>query len=579
MLPWHRTAAAIALACAALACAEESNLNASPPSDNPPGRADAGTSGGDASTILPTETLFREDFDHLGHVASSTDAIVDVNHGWVTLPAESFPALDGAGERTLSDPYAYNGLIDASSIVVTERVTVDATDSIELRAQGTVHVAGRIRAGTGGVRIVAGRAIYVDGIIESDGPVRLQLAGIEGIIDVSGAIRTLATEGRGSGSIVIEGRGGFHLTGTLETGDARYGDSGGISILTYGDVLAESDTARMSCGASIGGTAGSVSISTEGRAGIEGARLSGGNGEAASGSRTVPAGSVQIRAADIALTRGANLAGGRSTNSGGGGIELLGVRTVRAARGVQVVGGAGSSGGSVTLYAHTASVAAQLRAGPGDDEAGRLEVTTAASIYLEVDAQLVGGNGGCAAGGEVLLLVNGSLFAAPQDVLLLGGSGGTSTGCFGEHEGGSVTAFAQFADPIEALSQGGDGTPAGRVVINRDPRFSWPSPNFSNRREGWVVSQPIARAPSQIGGAPELVAVRSTTPTGTRVQVELSDADVPLEQAEWFPMRVRDARSGEALRNAERLRYRVFLQGRSFDAPVLDGFDIDLDGR
>lgn len=581
MRAWHMRGAAIALACAALACADEVGLAGPRPSDSPPRptpRADAG-SGSDAGQSAPVDGLFREDFDHLGYVDSSPEAIVDVNHGWVTLPAEPFPALSGSGARTLSEPYAYNGLIEAASIVVMQQVTVEATDSIELRATGTVHIVGRIRAGAGGVRIVAGRAIYVDGVIESDGPIRLQLTGIEGTIDIAGAIRTLDTEGRSSGSIVIEGRGGVHLEGTLETGSARYGDSGHISILAYGDVLADSDLARMSCGTSIGGNAGSISIATEGRVSIEGAHLSGGNGEVASGSRAVPAGGVEIRAADIALSQSANLGGGRSANSAGGSVALLSVRTLRAARSVQILGGAGSSGGSLTLFASTASIAAHLRAGPGDEEAGRLEAITAGQLYLEVDAQLVGGNGGCSAGGEVLLLVNGSVFAADRDVLVLGGSGGTNTGCFGEHEGGSVTVFAQFADPIEPLLQGGDGTPAGRVVVNRDPQFSWPLPSVSTRRHGWVLSQPIPRAPSQIGGAPELIEVRATTPATTVVRIELSDADVDVERAEWFPMGVRDTRSGEALRHASRLRYRVYLQGRAFDAPVVDGFDLDLDGR
>ena len=39
-----------------------------------------------------------------------------------------------------------------------------------------MRIAGRVHAGAGGVNISAGDAIYIDGIIDSDGPIFLEVS-------------------------------------------------------------------------------------------------------------------------------------------------------------------------------------------------------------------------------------------------------------------------------------------------------------------------------------------------------------------------------------------------------------------
>jgi hypothetical protein len=285
------------------------------------------------------------------------------------LPALEFPLLGGEGVRTVSDSLSYNGLIEASSVVVDAAATVGASDSLELRASDTIPTSAAPSApGSGGVRLVAGRAIYVDGTIETDGPIQLELTSPTGTLRISGRLVTLATEGRSSGGITMYARGQVELDGTIETGAARYGDSGSIAVTAYGAVVVQSDLAQLVAGTSLGGTGGSVELSSELRVQLALGRLSGGNLEVSASMRTGRAGHVTIEAPEVLLERAANLSGGGAPEGAGGKVSLRATGAIVVGRSVQLVGGGGRTGGNVELESATASVAGRLRAGSGEAE-------------------------------------------------------------------------------------------------------------------------------------------------------------------------------------------------------------------
>lgn len=585
----QRAALGVVLVAALSACSSDAMLSARPPapSDPPPNRSDASvSSSADASTntgsdagVGPGTPVFREDFGHMGYVESTSVAVVDVNHGWATLPAREFPLLGGEGVRTVSEVLSYNGLIEASSVVVDAAATVGASDSLELRASDTIHISGSIRAGSGGVRLVAGRAIYVDGSIESDGPIQLELASPTGTLRVSGRLVTLATEGRSSGAITIQARGEVELDGTLETGAARYGDSGSISVTAYGAVVVQSDVAQLVAGTSLGGTGGSVDLSSELRVHLAQGRLAGGTLDVSASMRTGRAGHVTVEAPEVVLERAANLSGGGAPEGAGGKVWLRATGAIVVGRSVQLAGGGGRTGGNVELESATASVAGRLRAGSGETEAGRVIIQNSSHTYVEREAQLAAGDGLCASGGDVVLLTAGNVYVAEADTELLGGRGGSSAGstCLGDYAGGNINVLAHAVyGPLEAVSVGGLGTPPGVLNQRLDPSFTREAPELQTHTTGWVVSVPLPRPPWVIGLSPVLTELRATIPDGTSAVVQLSDADA--EPPVWHTLEVGDRTGGADLALVSRLRYRVLLIGRVLDAPVVDGFELSLGG-
>jgi hypothetical protein len=585
----QRATIGVVLVAALSACSSDAALATRPPapSDPPPNRSDASVSwSSDASInpssdagVGPSTPLFREDFGHLGYVESTSVAVVDVNHGWATLPALEFPLLGGEGVRTVSDSLSYNGLIEASSVVVDAAATVGASDSLELRASDTIHISGTIRAGSGGVRLVAGRAIYVDGTIETDGPIQLELTSPTGTLRISGRLVTLATEGRSSGGITMYARGQVELDGTIETGAARYGDSGSIAVTAYGAVVVQSDLAQLVAGTSLGGTGGSVELSSELRVQLALGRLSGGNLEVSASMRTGRAGHVTIEAPEVLLERAANLSGGGAPEGAGGKVSLRATGAIVVGRSVQLVGGGGRTGGNVELESATASVAGRLRAGSGEAEAGRVIIQNSSDTYVEREAQLAAGDGLCASGGDVVLLTAGDVYVASTDTELLGGRGGSSAGstCLGDYPGGNVNVLAHAVfGPLEAVSVGGLGQPPGVLNQRLDPSFTREAPELLTHTSGWVVSVPLTRPEWVIGLAPVLTELRATVPDGTSAVVQLSDADA--DQTVWYSLAVGDRTGGADLALARRVRYRVLLIGRVLDAPVVDGFELSLGG-
>lgn len=586
----QRTALGVVLVAALSACSSDSAMYASPPTPSPtrppsshdasvPWSFDAGVQHSADAGVGPGTPLFREDFGHLGYVESTSVAVVDVNHGWATLPALEFPALSGEGVRTVSEELTYNGLVEAGSVVVDAAATVVASDSLELRAVETIHISGTIRAGSGGVRLVAGRAIYIDGAIESDGPIQLELASPTGMLHVSGRLETLATEARSSGNITIQSRGQVELDGTLETGAARYGDSGSITVTAYGAVLVQSDLAQLVAGTSLGGTGGTVALSSEQYVSLALGRLAGGSLDVSASMRTGRAGHVTIEAPEVRVERAANLSGGVAPEGTGGKVTLRATGGIVVGRSVQLVGGGGRTGGNVELESATASVAGRLRAGSGETEAGRVIIQNSTRTHVEREAQLAAGDGLCASGGDVVLLTSGDVYVAEADTELLGGRGGSSAGstCLGDYAGGNVNVLAHAVyGPLQAASSGGAGSPAGVLNQRLDPSFRREAPTLQTHSHGAVVSVPLPRPAWVIGLAPVLTELRATVPEGTSAVVQLSDADaaVPI----WYTLEVGDRTGGGELALVQRLRYRVLLIGRVLDAPVVDGFELSLGG-
>jgi len=566
---------------ATFGCSDSVAINRPPPSERldagpSPAATDAGSiSSFDAAIPLPPDGVLREDFGHRDYVESSSVAIIDVNHGWATLPASTFPPLDQAGLRELSAYSMYNGLVSAESIVVLSDASVDASDSIELRASNLLRVSGHIRAGAGGVHLVAGRAIFIDGTIESAGPITIQLAGETGTLQIAGRLVSVSEESRGTSEVSIEARGSVRITGSIETGSGRYGDSGDITILAYGDVAVVGATASLTGGSSMGAAGGTVRIFTEGHIDVaKGAVLRGGDGELIGGSRVARGGEVALRGGSITIADRVLVLGGRAVGDGGA-VSLKSAGALSLGRGVQLKGGAGSVGANVSLEAQTATIAADARAGDGDDQAGRLLLTVAGSLSLEEGARLGAGDGTCAPGGDVVLLAAGLVTLPGRGAELLGGRGGTATGstCFGDYAGGSVRVVAHaVSGPLDTSAHGGDGVPPGVLSQSLDPSYSRVAPDIRARTAGWITSRPIPRLSHVIGHAPQLLELRTTVPPGTSVALQLADGDVDPPQ--WFD--VARGQPVEALSLARTIRYRLLLEGRALDAPVVDGFDVAL---
>lgn len=545
---------------------------------------DGGSSpaGPDAGTVAPTyASRVREDFANGELVASSSVAIIDINRGTVALPAETFPTITNQGIANYTDLLNYDGRVEASSIEVQDSAVIEAADSIELWASETVRIAGRIRAGPGGVNIVAGRGLTIDGVIESAGPVTLRLASEEGELNIRGRIETVVQDSRRSAPITLLARGSIGITGALITGGARYADTGGVVIQSYGKITVDGAAAGISSGPSEGGVAGTIWISTESEVVIgEGAQIRGGDSGSPNRTTSLRAGGIRIRGEQIAI-RAATLQGGTATGGLGGDVELTSSGVVSVVERGFVAAGAGRVGGSLTVEAQSATVAVSgiLFGGEGAESAGRVLVGTAGDFEIGDDAQIIGGLGRCGAGGAVVLLIGGRLWVTGQGARVSGGQGGADVGnaCFGSFGGGHVQITAQdVIGPLDAIATGGAGSPAGLVSPRTDPSFTRSIPDIRVRTTGWVLSHPIDRGPLGVGRAPRLEMIGAIEPIGTFVKIQLSDADAsPGETVQWIDLDA-DRPAPEALARVQRFRYRVFLKGRALDTPVLDYFEVNL---
>lgn len=577
------TAALVVLALAS--CSQDSALQANidPPA---PGRIDAGTShpGVDAGSYLRLSTL-REDFETRERIEETAGAVVDVNQGIVTLAAQSFPTVDHAGITTLSEITDYNGRVDAQSIVVLETAMLNASDSIELRARDTLRVSGRIVAGAGGVDLVAGTGLYVDGTIESEGPIRLRLSEEAGEIQIAGRIVTFDSDSKRSADVTIFARGSVTITGSVETGAANYGDTGAIVITSYQTIRVSGVSARLVTGNSQQGEAGDVELSTEGGIEVErGASIRGGASIASERSPTLEAGSVRLRAQTIGAGSDAVIGGGRSEFGFGGSLDVAVAGSLGIDSGAQLWGGSGRVGGAALVEASTATIGdgATIGGGDGREGAGRVLFGTAGRLTLRDRARVLGGAGGCAPGGDAVLLVGGRIVFEGAGTVLRGGRGGSEAGtaCFGDYAGGHVQIIAQeVIGPVDPAASGGEGTPPGSTSIRLDPMFTRQAPDIQVQTSGYLVSRAIDRGADNADAVPVLLALERQTPRRTFAIIELAGGDDPSFEPQRWHLLDRDApQLLEPLRGHRWLRYRVTLKGRALDAPVLDYFEVGLSG-
>lgn len=535
-------------------------------------------------TILPNPDAgamrtfdFREDFSNTENIETSSVAIVDVNYGTVSLPAATFKDLpeDASGILNLSD---YAGAVRAGVVVVGNMNTLEGPDSIDLRAHQTVRIAGRVHAGAGGVNISAGDAIYVDGIIDSDGPIFLEVTSETGRIEINGRVQTLDATDRGSQSIRVTTRGEIKIAGNVTTGSGV--SSGDIWLESYGPISIWGRDAVVAAGASSLGKAGSVRIATEAAIDIESATVRGGQGDLVGNARVTRGGDVILRGEGVLLAARATISAGDASDGTAGRVEIVSAGEVGIRDYSQVLGGSGRVGGRVSVEARTGTISATLVGGDGIQTPGWVVVGTAGPLSLGYGAQITAGGGECTQGGDAVLLVAGRLFADGDPAVTGGrGGGGQSPECAGAYPGGNVQVTAQeLIGPVEAALHKGPGRPEGTISVRQATSFTRPLPDIRVRVEGFVVSRPIDRGGAGPGRAPLLREVKAATPPGTFVIVQLAAADDPEAPPQWHDVPVGTAASIEELVEARSLRYRVFLSGRALDAPELDYFDLSLTG-
>ncbi|MFO0729114.1 MAG: hypothetical protein U1E65_35365 [Myxococcota bacterium] len=532
----------------------------------------------DAGVTLPKPWTFHEDFSSPESIDTSSVAIVDLNSGTVSLPSRAFRELpvNADGVATLTQ---YAGAVRASSIVVSSASVLEGSDSVDLRATRTIRITGRIHAGAGGVAISAGEEIFIDGSIESDGPVYLEVSSEDGRIEVNGRIQTLDAADRSSGNIGLTTRGRIKIAGALGTG-AGGATSGDIALQSYGPVELVGPGAVIVPGASSAGHSGSVSINTEATITIDGAIVHGGEADLTGNARSTSGGDVILHGASVRVLERAEIAAGPALDGTAGRVEVVSEGALLLQSYAKILGGAGRLGGRVSIDARTATIAGVIGGGDGIDAPGWAVIGTAGPLWLDTGAQIAAGGGVCAQGGDTVLLIAGRLTVGQDPITISGGVGGTgeqSAHCAGMYPGGNVSITAQdFVGSFDNVIRPGSGRPAGAIALHPTPSFTRPLPDIHVRVEGWVISRAIDKGAFR-GQLPVLADLSADMPAGTFVVVELAAADEEAtEPLTWHAISVGSSEEVEALRDAKSIRYRLYLKGRALDVPTVDYFDLSL---
>lgn len=527
-------------------------------------------------------TRLREDFDNRRRIESIARAELDVNRGALTLAATRFPTLDGTGEQYVSGTMQRNGLVEGDDIVLARSSAVVAPDSLELRAASTVTVSGDVRIGPGGMTIVASKRIVITetAALDSKGPVTLMIADPDGSVQIDGRLVTRSTaESTQAPNITILGRGSVIVTGELRTEADADQHGGDVRIEVYNDVRIVGPEAHVAAYAHEGGSPGVVTVRSEADVRVtEGATL-GRLGDADIETVKDTDGAIDVQAASIIVDDASHIVS--DTSRFGSGIELAARDLIRAGEGAQIRAGETEIGAPLRMRAATIDlgVSAVVAAGPGHSGGGNLEIRASSALTIAPNAQILAGEGRCAAGGDVLIVVSGELTASTP-ATIAGGDGGTASDtleCPGDFEGGGVTVIAHEASGLDEVVAPGRGQPAGSVELSMDRTVIVERVVLAVQTSGEVQSVPLRRDPLAIGRVPRLVELSAEAPTGTRIVIELAGADThdgPFDT--WFPVGSDDPEELAPLSSAAWFKYRVKLSGRAFDAPVIDFFDIDL---
>jgi hypothetical protein len=485
---------------------------------------------GDAGT---SAALFREDFSSRDHVDTTTVAVLDVNRGLVTLPTLTFRALPTKTNLPVVELTAVDAPVVGESVIVREGVSLEARDALDLTARDTVRIVGAVRAGPGGITITAGRALYVDGPLTSEGPIHLEVTEPEGLIEIGGRV-----DARGGLRVITRGR-------VTLADEARVGGAG-VFVMAYGTVKVEGADAHL-----------------DGRTDVH---LRAEQGLFVRDGAVVRGASVFLESAAVTLVDAAVHAATR--------LEVYASERLETTRAdLETLDAA--TAGDVELWARTATLGSATRVSAGDGtRAGSVTVSVSGQLRFGEGLSIAGGDGLCTEGGRVTVRAAGEVRAIGLGGELRGGSSirqGATCSLLG---GGSASLVGWTVRmPPEWVVVGGTGRTDGAAVVREDAALSVPLVVLRTRVEGWVLSKPFARMLGGYGFVPELVVARTTTPPGTFVRIQLADAD-EAEPA-WVDLD-EDVSTRARLANAERLRYRVYLVGRALDAPEVDYFDLRL---
>ncbi len=532
-------------------------------------------------TREPELGRIREDFNNRDLIASETGGVVvDVNRGIATLAAERFPDFDSNGAVNAYDQPTYqNGLIEAEAIIVHEGATLEASDSVELRAEDRVIIAGTLDVGRGGVTIIARERIQIDGTITSEGPVRLLLADDTGTIEIGGRIAARSTV-LGTSDVRIYGRGSIQIAGEISTIGVIGALGGNIDVYSYGDLVISGETAHLFTTSEPQGIAGGITLQSESNVTVErGAWLGGMPTDNIVPDTLEPGGDIELIGTNLTLGDDVRIAATGTALREGGRVLLTATGRMFTGHRTLLAAGYGPSGGSVVLRAASIELgeATRVAAGGGSAEPGRVEMHAVDNLALSPFARIEGGAGQCARGGDISLEVGGPL-SAGEGAQIIGGAGNTNATCGRTHPGGAIIIFARDAIGLTAALIPGTGAQPGSVDVNIVPDYLVPPANLQVGGGGYLESVTIDRGDDAIDRIPRLVEVIADTPADTQVSIQLAGADQadgPFE--DWLPI-TSDANDKklESFVGRRWVRYRVVLEGRKFDVPVLDYFEIDL---
>ncbi len=569
----HRPAHKLAPLCASLlllcACGDQALLAV------PRGPADAGV-----APVADLNGRLIEDFDNQRLVHSVTgSAHLDVNQGVLTLPVERFPTIDGADLGMFRGVVERNGLVESENIVVMQAATLEASDAVEMRARDVVEVAGSIRAGRGGVTLVGGRGVYIDGDIESRGPVRILVEDPAGEVRISGRIVVHASAddaGDLPPHVEILGRSGVEISGRITSTAGARREGGDIRVHVYGAVKVIGPEARVLALSGPEGLPGRIQLRTESDVAIsDGAVV--GHAEVDT-DELILGGDVEVQGATVRIERQARLLAGDGMLKGGS-VFITSSRALAIDSGSEVRSGAGPEGGNLIIQAQRIGVgeSALVQAGQGRSYGALFEINAVDRLDVVDGAQIRGGSTACGPGGALQIVVGGTV-RVRAGAQLQGGDGAVEFGnrmCSETAQGGDVRVQAWQGDGVEEASVGGRGFPNGEVLLDWDPAVTVPPPNLTVGTYGQVLSKIIDRGEAARYQRPVLVGMDAEMPEGTSVTIELCAGDDVQDNFSDCAMADDDA-ALQAFVGRRYLRYRVRLKGRSFNAPSLDYFELDL---
>ncbi|MBK8012674.1 MAG: hypothetical protein IPK13_15085 [Deltaproteobacteria bacterium] len=582
-MPWTRFCALLALLLGhACGVGSKAQVNDEPPSDADAGTAvlDASASGGSGRPELRLQ--LREDFDNTNLIDSTSGAIVDVNRGAATLPVQRILAAerDAIEATQIDDDIELNGLVQASAFTLSDGATFHAPDSVELRIAGPVRIAGVLTAGSGGITIMAEGSIEVPGLIRSSGPVLLAIAHEDSQIAVTGRVETWPEHPNRASDIRLIGRGAASIAGSV-VAYALNGQQGGeIAIETYGRISIESPVGRVMTAAQPGGTPGSVRLTSDFAVefGPDTAMSDLATTDTEFAAQAVSGGAIEILAPTVVFGERSRLGPPFDAEHSGTSVHVIAPDVLVVGAEATIAGGAGTIGGGIRAEAGRVvlEAAARMEGGFGKTLGGSMRIMAAKRLELGRDASLHGGSAACGGGGEVEIV--SETMVADTNAVVEGGDGdrAESDECRpgSGSRGGDVTVTVVSASGIDSALSAGHGEEPGRVFQLGPPTSPLNEPDLGNRTQGWIESRVFDRGASAVGLVPRLVDSRFERPLDTSIEVLLSgspDPEGPFDT--WV-----DALSAQLdpTRNGRYFRYRVSLRGRSFDAPVLDAFAIDL---